>query len=129
MALSQVEQWYHRKLRHERIRLPGMVTIGDEYNRVVGPRSIYAKVGIQITPCDEFLFESAVQWPDAGNHDDLVLDGILDALVGWERGLLVARFALVEVGYHPVHSAPIAYYRAAKRAVQSLLLEHLPQGE
>lgn len=123
MSRSQIEDWFRRKLERKVVRLTGMVTVGYEYNRAVGPRSLYAKVSILVTPSDEFVFESKARWPDTGNHDDLVLDGILDALFGWERGLLVARFVLEDVGYHPVHSAPIAYYRAAKRAVHSLLLE------
>ena len=129
VALSQIERWFRRKLEREVVRLTGMVTIGYEYNRVVGPRSIYARVSILVTPSDDFVFESSVQWPGMGNHDDLILDGILDALFGWEFGLLVARFELVDVGYDPVHSAPIAYYWAAKRAVHSLLMEQVSRDE
>jgi len=129
MALSQIENWFRRKLNREVVPLAGMVTVGYEYNRVVGPRSIYAKVSILVMPSEEFQFASSVRWPGIGNHDELVLDGILDALFGWEFGLLVARFELKDVGYDAVHSAPIAYYWAAKRAIQTLLMEHLSRKE
>ena len=94
----------------------------DEYNWVTGPRSIYAKVTLSICSHDQFVFESRAQWPEE-NYDHWVVDGILDALFGWDhKPMLAGRFVLLEIGWHPVNSAPIAYYRAAKTAVRSALL-------
>src|SRR4051812_6507994 len=59
--------------------------------------------------CGQLPGKPKVAWP-SGNHDDMVLDGILDALVGWEYKLPVARFSLVDIGWHPVHSAPSTWY-------------------
>jgi hypothetical protein len=123
MSRKHLEEWLQRKLNRTVVRLTGMVTIGYEYKRVVGPRSIYAGVSILVTPNDEIEFETKPDWPGKRRDEPMIFDGILDALVGWEYGLLVARFTVVEVGYDPVNSAPIAYYWAAKRAVQSLLME------
>jgi hypothetical protein len=99
-----------------------MGTVNYEYNRVVGPRSLFAKVSLSISPHDSFAFESKARWPEE-NYDTWVIDGILDALFGWDHKYpLGARFVLEEVGWHSVYSAPIAYYRAAKIIVRSVLV-------
>jgi hypothetical protein len=117
-----VREWFQRKLANGVSPLRGMMTVDHEYNRVVGPRSIYAKVSLSISPNDVFAFESMARWPDE-NYDRFVLDGILDALFGWDyKPPVAARFVLQEVGWHPVNSAPIAYYRAAKIIVRSMLV-------
>jgi hypothetical protein len=118
-----LREWLERKTARDACPLVGLVTVGYEYERVVGPRSVYGRVSIVVSPCETLEFESRVKWPDGANYDQMVLDGILDALVGWGYRPIVARFELAEIGWHPVNSAPIAYYRAAKRAVRSLLTE------
>ena len=118
----ECEEWFRRKLGGEPIPITGTVTVGYEYNRCVGPRNVYARVVLSIRYSKTFSFQSNANWP-GGNHDDLVLDGILDALFGWQPEMLVANFELVEVGYDPIHSEPIAYYWAAKRIVESVLGE------
>jgi hypothetical protein len=80
-------------------------------------------VSIAVQPSDTLEFVSSVEWPDGTNYDQIVFDGILDALMGWGYKLITARFELREIGWHSVNSAPIAYYNAAKRAVRSLLTE------
>jgi hypothetical protein len=118
---DSIVQWLDRKLVRGPAQLRGVFTVSYEYNRVVGPRSIYAKVVLCAGPAESFSFKSEVRWP-AENLDDWVVDGILDALFCVQhRPLLGAEFRLTEVGYHPVHSAPIAYYWAAKNAVLSHL--------
>src|SRR5262245_5642702 len=119
--MEQVHDWFRRLLARGTEPLDGMYDIGYEYNRIVGARSVFGRVKLSIEPNDVFSFRSKVTWP-SGNHDDMVLDGILDALVGWEYKLPVAQFSLVDIGWHPIHSAPIAYYWAAKRAVSSWLI-------
>ena len=101
--------------------MKGCCTISHEFNHIAGPRSVYAKVVLTLEPAESFEFASAVRWPD-GNFDDWVVDGILDALFCLQhRPAIAARFRLQEVGWHPVNSAPIAYYWAAKNAVAGYL--------
>jgi hypothetical protein len=98
-----------------------MCTVSHEFNRALGPRSSYGKVVLSIYPSETFSFTSAVQWPDE-NWDNWVIDGILDAIFCVQhRPLLGVAFRLLEIGYHPVNSAPIAYYWAAKNAVTGFL--------
>ena len=98
-----------------------MVTVSHESDRVLGPRSSYAKLTLSISPHDSFVFESRAKWPEE-NYDRWVLDGILDALFGLDhKPPIAARFVLQEVGWHPVNSAPIEYYRAAKAIVRSVI--------
>lgn len=116
-----VHEWFDRKLVAGIAPFRGMVTVGHEYERVLGPRSMYAKVSLSICTSEVFAFESRAQWPEE-NYDRWVLDGILDSLFGWDsKPVLGARVVLEDVGWHPVNSAPIAYYRAAKIAVRSAL--------
>jgi hypothetical protein len=76
---------------------------------------------LSLAVADSFVFESRAQWPE-DNYDRWVLDGVLDALFGWDhKPLLGMRVVLEEVGWDPVNSAPIAYYRAAKIVVRSAL--------
>jgi hypothetical protein len=115
--------WLERKSARSVLPLEILATVGYEYERVVGPRSIYGRVSIRVSSCATLEFESRVKWPDGDNYDQMVLDGILDALSGWGYRFVVARFELLEIGWHPVYSSPIGYYRAAKRAIRSLLAE------
>lgn len=118
---SVIDDWFRRKLGHGVTPLSVTATVGYEYELVVGPKSLYGKVRLSVSPNHAFLFESKALWPQE-NWDDWVVDGILDALVGSDyQPFLAARFVLLEIGWHAVNSAPIAYYRAAKRAVRSLL--------
>src|SRR5258708_7775605 len=87
--MSQLQEWFRRLGKRGAKPLNALYDIAYEYNRVVGPRSVYARVKIAIEPHDSFLFVSRVKWPD-GSYDDLVMDGILDALVGWGYKLPVA---------------------------------------
>lgn len=117
-----VHDWFQRKVAGGVSPLRRMITVSYEYNRVVGPRSIYAKVSLSISPNEVFAFESKARWPQE-NYDLWVLDGILDALFGSDhKPPLSARFVLEEVGWHSVQSSPMAYYRASKIIVRSVLV-------
>ena len=117
-----VREWFQRKRSSGVSPFRAFVTVSHECNHVTGPRSIYAKVTLSISPCEVFEFDSTAKWPEE-NYDHFVLDGILDALFGCDHTpMLAARFVLQEVAWHPVNSAPIAYYRAAKIIVKSLLI-------
>jgi hypothetical protein len=121
---SIFEEWFRRKTAAKPIPIAGIFRVGYEYNSCVGPRSIYGRVVLSIARSQSFAFASKVEWPAGlGNQEELVLDGILDALFGRQRELLVARFELEEIGYHPVNSAPIGYYWAARRIVESVLAQ------
>src|SRR6516165_722888 len=103
-----VQQWFQRKRAAGLSPWRGIVTVSHEYTRVLGPRSMYAKVTLSISANESFTFESKVTWPGE-NYDHHVLDGILDALFGWTwKPLLAGRFVLSNIGWHDVHSAPIA---------------------
>jgi hypothetical protein len=103
-----VREWFHRKLGGGILPFRGIVTACHEYERVLGPRSMYARVSLAICTSDAFVFESQADWPEE-NYDRWVLDGVLDALFGWDsKPMLGARVVLQEVGWHPVNSAPIA---------------------
>jgi hypothetical protein len=119
--MSLVQQWFKRKTSNGTARLQGLSTVTQEYTEVRGPRSIYGKVVIGIQPADDFTFVSSATWPSE-NYEAWVIDGILDALFCVQhKPLLGARFDLKEIGWHPVNSAPIAYYWAAKNAVAGML--------
>ena len=120
--MSLIEQWFNRKMSVGTVPLPGMSTVTYECNRIVGARSIYGKVVIAIEPADTFLFLSSVQWPSGDNCDQWVIDGILDALFCTRhKPMVAARFELKEIAWHPVNSAPIAYYWAAKNAIAGIV--------
>jgi Elongation factor G, domain IV len=117
-----LQQWFKRKLGAGITPLPGIVTVTHEFDRVVGPRSVYAKVTLSISPNDTFVFESKVRWPDECDWDSWVIDGIIDALIGCQYETpLAARFELRQIAVHPVNSSPMAFYWAAKGAVNSVL--------
>jgi hypothetical protein len=119
--MFDVEQWFKRKMSLGAAPLLGMSTVTYEYDRIVGPRSIYGKVVLAIEPADTFLYKSSARWPE-DNYDPWVIDGILDALFSTQhKPLIGARFELKEIDWHPVNSAPIAYYWAARNAVTGVL--------
>jgi translation elongation factor EF-G len=121
MSNPLIAKWLDRKLSAGVARLPGICTVSHEFNRFLGPRSRFARVALSVEPADEFEYRSKVDWP-FDNYDEWVIDGILDALIGAQhRPLIGATFTLIDVGYHPVDSSPIAFYLAAKSAVASLL--------
>jgi hypothetical protein len=76
-----VRDWFQRKLAGGVSPLRGMITVSHEYDRVVGPRSIYAKVSLSIWPNEVFAFESKAHWPQE-NYDQWVLVwGAIGAIV------------------------------------------------
>ena len=101
-AMRLLQEWVNRKAARKTCPMKGLVTVGYEYEHVTGPRSIYGRVSISVSPCETLEFESRVKWPDGANYDQMVLDGILDALAGWGYHLITARFALSEIGWHPL---------------------------
>src|SRR5262245_11890255 len=116
-----VRDWFQRKLAGGVGQFRGIVTVAHECNAVVGPRSIFGQVRLSLCSNDSFVFESRARWPSE-NWDRWVLDGVLDVLFGSDhRPTLGVRVVLEEVGWDPVNSAPVAYYRAAKIAVRSAL--------
>jgi hypothetical protein len=119
---AEIHEWLRRKLASGATHYLGLCSVAYEYNQVVGPRSIYGKVRLSFEPNDKFAFESRVVWPPGINYDTWVIDGILDALIGFRHSPIIGvRCSLDEIGWHDVDSAPIGYYQAAKRAVASLL--------
>jgi hypothetical protein len=123
-----VRDWFQRKLAGGVGQFRGIITVAHECNTVVGPRSIFARVKLSLCSNDSFVFESRVRWPEE-NYDRWVLDGVLDALFGVDnKPPLGVRVVLLEAGWDPVNSAPIAYYRAAKIAVRSALAGGDGQG-
>lgn len=123
-----LHQWFKRKVSAGIEPLRYMVTLTHEFDRAVGPRSVYARVTLSVSPNDTLIFESKARWPDGCDWDGWVIDGIIDALIGCQhKPLLAARFELQEVVVHPVNSSPMAFYWAAKGAVSAVLLQ-LRQG-
>lgn len=117
---NPIQQWFKRKMSTGFRQLRGLTTVGYEWNTVLGPRSEYAKVVLKITSNEEFKFVSRVTWPGE-SYDTWVLDGIIDALISTDHEpMLLAQFELIEIGWHDIDSNAIAYYRAAKIAVQSV---------
>lgn len=73
-------------------------------------------------PADEFSFTSSVEWPERDNYDDWVLHAALDVLLcsGPERLTGIA-LALEEIEWHEVDSCAVAFYWAARKAVQEIV--------
>jgi hypothetical protein len=119
--MNYLEQWFQKKISGEVQPFRGMVTIGQEVNHVVGPRSRYAKVVLSASPAKEFTFISEASWPTSDNYDHIILQAILDVWMGQPTPSFGVSFVLKEIGWDDVNSDQHTFYQAARAAVAAIL--------
>jgi hypothetical protein len=122
------EAWLSHKLERRRCTLREGRTIRQEYNRIVGPRSIIAHLELTAAPADDFQFRSNAAWPtddERAEYEPAVLEGILDELLTSEAqfGFLVTRvsFTLQTIKSHPVYSSSLAFYHVTREAMRNVM--------
>jgi hypothetical protein len=115
-------QKFGERASGEVLSFRGMITTGYEFNRIVGPRNIYAKVVIFATHSENFYFNSEVVWKY--DYSKIVLDGLLEVLVNKTPiPILNGRFILKEIGWDDIGSSESAFYSASLMATTGILKE------
>jgi elongation factor G-like protein len=119
--MKQISYWLERKLSQQVLILKESVTVTQEYKKVTGGRSFYAKIVLSSKPANSFSFTSEAIWPEEKCDDD-VLTGILDVLLSSDkRSVLGCEFILEEIVWHEIDSNGYAYYIAARQATERVL--------
>jgi hypothetical protein len=108
-------------------RLESSRTVEHEFRGHFGHPSSYAYVRFECTPADDLSFEARVSWPpttlgEGQKFERAIAESVADELLAGvyqHRGCAVT---LVEVRYDEVGSSEAAFMRAAKSAMQDLLV-------
>lgn len=118
---TEIKNWFDRKLSSNlKLRKPFKIT--EEYSKVSGT-GFYAKLTLDIYPCDTFIFETKVSWDaEPESYLNSIIDGILDELIGVrEKSVLGMRIVLESIETHPMNSNSLSFYMAAKNAIRKTL--------
>ena len=107
-------------------RLASFQVVEHEFRAHVGHLS-YAFVRFECTPADDLSFEAKASWPSIVPEDYrtklelAVAEGVSDVLLGDVYQHSGCVIVLVEVRYDEIESSEVAFIRAAKSAMQSLV--------
>ncbi len=116
-------QKFGEKVSGEVLSFRGMITVAYEFNRIVGPRNIYAKVIISASNSEDFYFKSEAVWKSE-DYSKIVLDGLLDVLVNRSpTPILNGSFILQEICWDEIGSCKSAFYSASVMATIGILQE------
>jgi hypothetical protein len=101
--------------------LRGIITVGYELRRCLGPRWQVAGVRLSYEGQYSLQFVSEVTWADGANYEAAVRHGILIALEERGRHSLGGKFTLTNVITHPIESSDLAFSFAGREATASIL--------
>lgn len=118
--MQYIEEWYQNKIGQAIRRFRGVITVGQEINHIIGPRSQYAKVILSAEPAEEFIFQAQVVWPQE-NHEIVIRRAIIDVLMGQPNPAWGIKFTLHEIGYDEVNSSEYSFYTTARAATIAIL--------
>ncbi|MHB8974777.1 MAG: hypothetical protein ACYC3X_30495 [Pirellulaceae bacterium] len=121
--MNAFDEWFARKLARRRLSIREPREVSHVFKRALGGRGQYAGLTVRFEPADDFSLDFRVQWPEnevAELYEHCVMDGVLDELLTQEIGFVVTRLRVhvLAIEWHPVDSAPIAFYFAARGAVR-----------
>lgn len=125
--MNQLEEWFKGKLEKPKGSINAPVTVEGKMQRIYGGRADFAYVTLYLEPSTEFSYHSEVKWPaDEERCNPAVMEGVLDGLIFsfqecWHTNIKVI---LKEIKCHPVDSNPVAFYKAARNAIEKLVFEH-----
>jgi hypothetical protein len=116
-------QKFGEKVLGEVSAIRGMITVEYEFNKIVRPRNLYAKVVIFASNSEDFHFKSEAVWKSE-DYSKIVLDGLLDVLVNKNpMPILKGSFILKEIGWDDIGSCESAFYSASVTATIGILRE------
>lgn len=120
------------KLRNEKrsrnfYRLETPRTVEHEFRGRFGHPSSYAYVRFECAPRDDLSFEARVSWPptalgEGPKFERAIAESVADELLAGDFQHSGCAVTLVEVRYDEVGSSAVAFMRAAKAAMQDLLI-------
>jgi hypothetical protein len=100
--------------------------IEKEFKKITGPTKLYGYIKINAIKTNSFSFMSEVDWPpymDSKRYEEFVCKGIKEAIQEYGYSPQFGTYSLIEVKISKKidESVPIAYYFAAKQAMQEFL--------
>ena len=108
-------------------RLESPRTVQHEFRGHFGHPSSYAYVRFECAPADDLSFEARVSWPsttlgEGQKFERAIAESVADELLAGVYQHSGCAVTLVEVRYDLVGSSEAAFMRAAKSAMQDLLM-------
>ena len=124
---NDLERLRDEKRSRDFYRLESPRTVQHEFRDPHRHASNYAYVRLECSPADDLSFEARVSWPPASLGEGPVFERAIAEIVADELLSGVDQHSgceirLVEVRYDEVGSSQLAFMKAAKSAMQELLL-------
>lgn len=97
-----------------------------EYQKILGPRQMYARVKVAIGPGDSLKVSDDLP-PDKASrlynygYDEPIVFGVLDVMLTYKQlPVFPFNLTILDVDIHEVHSSPIAFRLAAREAAKKM---------
>jgi hypothetical protein len=100
----------------------GQVEINFTYRRHLGPKFIHGGVTLKFDSFQPYSFASSVVWPESGNYEKYVQEGVEKALIEMAGTLDRTEVVLVGIDFDEVDSTPYGFRSAAYAATRIAFL-------
>jgi hypothetical protein len=99
---------------------PSNTEVSFSFRRSVGPRLVHGAVTLSFQQSKEFIFISAVTWPEE-ELDEAVAKAVKEALATGGPNAVAMQVVLKSIEWDEIHSSASGFARAARAATLAAL--------
>jgi hypothetical protein len=125
--MNYVQRWYQDLMSRSKLKVEQEIEAWGEYQKILGPRQMYARVKVAIGPGDSLKVSDNLP-PDKASrlynygYDEPIVFGVLDVMLTCKQSpVFPFNLTILDVDIHEVHSSPLAFRLAAREAAKKIL--------